>query len=243
MPKLIVFRGRTKEAVHELDPAEECSIGRTETATIRIDSPMVSRRHARVWWDAGRDEGCWILSDLGGTNGVWVNGEQVQEKVLSLGDFLEFGRHVIVFHESGLSRLEDLPTYAGRQSRLDEEESTVQLTADEMKRMVNKAETRLATHVRWKAETGLIELRLTEPRYLIGFTAQCAIRLPGNPLLGKTAAKLGRDFAGKWVLEPLSSLTAVRVNGEKVAGSRELGDGDTISVKGQELTFHSAMVE
>ncbi len=243
MPKLIVFRGRTKEAVHDLDPVEQCVIGRGEAATLRIDSPMVSRRHVLVSWKADRDEGCWLAEDLGGTNGFWVDGVQHEEKVLSLGDVLEFGRHVVVFHETGLSRLEDLPTYAGRRSRLDEEESTAHVSREDMQRMVQKAKTRLSTHLRWRGEDRLHELKLGEEKYLVGFTAQCAVRLPGNPLLGKTAAKVFRNFSGRFVIESLSSLAAVRVNGAKVSTEQELKDGDTITVKGHELTFHSALME
>jgi pSer/pThr/pTyr-binding forkhead associated (FHA) protein len=243
MPKLIVFRGRTKEGTHDLNPNVECIIGRGKDCTVHIESPLVSRRHARVFWDANVEDGAWVLEDLGGTNGLWVNGEEVSRKILTLGDFVEFGRHVIVFHEAGMSRFEDLPTFEGRRRPVLEEQPTAQVSREELARMTSKAKTRLATHIRWKNEVGIEELELTKTKYLIGFTAQCTIRLPGSPLLGKKAAHLSRDFEGKWNLEPLSSLAAVRVNGEKISKRRVVEDGDKISVKGLELTFHSSLLD
>jgi pSer/pThr/pTyr-binding forkhead associated (FHA) protein len=243
MPKLMVFRGRTKEATHDLDPDVEYIIGRGVSCTVHIDSTLVSRRHARVSWDGAIEEGAWVLEDLGGTNGLWVNGEEVSRKVLDLGDFVEFGRHVIVFYEAGLSQLEDLPTFAGKRRPVDKDESTAVVPPEDLARMRSRSKTRLATHVRWAGKTRIEELKLTEARYVIGFTAGCAIRLPGSPLFGKKAARLNRDFTGSWHLESLSSLAAVRINGAKVAGSREVQDGDKISVKGHDLTFQFSLVD
>ena len=243
MPKLIVFRGRTKESTKDLHPDFDYTVGRAEDCSVVIDSPVVSRRHARVFWQGEGQGGAWNVEDLGGANGLWVNGEQVKTKVLSLGDCLEFGRHLVVFHEAGLTKLEDLPTFAGRKVAGGEEESTAHVSADEMARMASRAKARLETHLRWKTEKGIRELLLTDKRYLVGFTAECAVRLDGSPLLGKKAAAIVRDYAGKYKIESLSSLAAVRVNGEKVASERVLEDGNTISVKGQDLTFHTSLLD
>ena len=45
------------------------------------------RRHAEL----RNEDGNWIVTDLGSTNGVKVNGRRVQEAVLQPGDELAFG--------------------------------------------------------------------------------------------------------------------------------------------------------
>src|SRR5205814_3023824 len=49
-------------------------IGRDPAVQLRIDLPLVSRRHAEVTWT---DDG-WVLRDLGSSNGTYVDGKQVQ---------------------------------------------------------------------------------------------------------------------------------------------------------------------
>jgi pSer/pThr/pTyr-binding forkhead associated (FHA) protein len=69
-------------------------VGRDEDVAIRVDEPLVSRRHARV---ERRGEG-WVVIDLGSTNFTRVNGQRVRrERELEHGDELSFGRARLVF--------------------------------------------------------------------------------------------------------------------------------------------------
>jgi len=69
-------------------------VGRDEDVAIRLDEPLVSRRHARI---ERRTEG-WVVVDLGSTNFTRVNGERVRrERVLAHGDELRLGRAVCRF--------------------------------------------------------------------------------------------------------------------------------------------------
>jgi ABC transport system ATP-binding/permease protein len=73
---------------------EEAEIGRDEDVAIRVDEPLVSRRHARL---LKRGEG-WVVVDLGSTNFTRVNGQRVRrEHELEHGDELRFGRTKLVF--------------------------------------------------------------------------------------------------------------------------------------------------
>jgi len=73
---------------------EEHEIGRDEDVAIRVDEPLVSRRHARI---LKRGEG-WVVVDLGSTNFTRVNGQRVRrERELEHGDELRFGRARLVF--------------------------------------------------------------------------------------------------------------------------------------------------
>lgn len=63
-------------------------VGRGESADVRIDDGFSSREHARLEWFSG----AWWLTDLGSSNGTYVNGRQVTGRVqLSNGDQIQIG--------------------------------------------------------------------------------------------------------------------------------------------------------
>jgi hypothetical protein len=68
-------------------------IGRSREADVRLSDVNVSRRHAEL-----RQEGAayWIV-DLGSTNGLEVNGKQVDRKRLRDGDRITLGSTEVVF--------------------------------------------------------------------------------------------------------------------------------------------------
>ncbi len=71
------------------------TIGRTNGNDLIIPGRTVSRRHARLWFDAGR----WFLEDVQSANGTLINGKRVhQPTVLNEGDVINFGDEVVVFN-------------------------------------------------------------------------------------------------------------------------------------------------
>jgi pSer/pThr/pTyr-binding forkhead associated (FHA) protein len=73
---------------------DEHEIGRDADVAIRVDEPLVSRRHARI---LKRGDG-WVVEDLGSTNFTRVNGQRVRRvRELEHGDELRFGRARFVF--------------------------------------------------------------------------------------------------------------------------------------------------
>jgi pSer/pThr/pTyr-binding forkhead associated (FHA) protein len=63
------------------------TIGRLPECTITLADTNVSRKHAEV-----RPEGAgFLLSDLGSTNGTFVNGARITQHELSDGDVITFG--------------------------------------------------------------------------------------------------------------------------------------------------------
>jgi len=81
-------------------------IGRGEDAAIQMDSPGVSRYHARILV-AGADA---TLEDLGSKNGSYVNGKLVTTRRLSDRDEIRLGATVLTFRiASQTSSTETLP--------------------------------------------------------------------------------------------------------------------------------------
>jgi len=71
----------------------EILIGRSSQAAIQIDHESVSRRHARLLLSESGVQ----LSDLGSTNGTYVNDEPITERTLSNGDLLKVGRTILKY--------------------------------------------------------------------------------------------------------------------------------------------------
>jgi VWFA-related protein len=61
-------------------------VGRADENDVVIDSPLVSRRHARI----ERAGGAYRVFDHGSTHGTYVNGRRVEEAALQVGDVLRF---------------------------------------------------------------------------------------------------------------------------------------------------------
>jgi hypothetical protein len=69
-------------------------VGRSNDCEVVLPDPNVSRHHAKLT-QSGED---WLIEDLGSTNGVVINGEQVhQATVLTTGDQIELGNCMLRF--------------------------------------------------------------------------------------------------------------------------------------------------
>jgi hypothetical protein len=66
---------------------EPIQIGRAPDCDLILVDPRVSRHHARL----RPREGVLVLTDLGSTNGTFVNGQRVREVVLGGGDRIQIG--------------------------------------------------------------------------------------------------------------------------------------------------------
>ena len=72
---------------HELADGETI-IGRRPDCHIVIGNSHVSRRHAQITAEAGT----YTITDLGSTNGTYVNGVHITEQILKNGDRIELGK-------------------------------------------------------------------------------------------------------------------------------------------------------
>jgi pSer/pThr/pTyr-binding forkhead associated (FHA) protein len=91
--------GRTRVAPLE---REWTRIGRSLAADVRFDDPTVSRRHALIVRQA---DGVRVLDDRS-LNGVFVNGERVEWRVLGEGDEIVVGRYRLHFLEAAEASLD-----------------------------------------------------------------------------------------------------------------------------------------
>ena len=89
MPKLIYHDsdGIDKTVALGSDPV---LIGRATECQVQTQDAMVSRRHARIFWD-----GNYWIEDLGSSNGVYVGNDKVQKAPFRIGDTVTCGSLVL----------------------------------------------------------------------------------------------------------------------------------------------------
>jgi pSer/pThr/pTyr-binding forkhead associated (FHA) protein len=78
---LIAYEGELEGERWVLDQ-DQITIGRSADCDVVLPKRQVSRYHARI----ERDDGGYLLHDLGSKNGTFVNGEQVQDEPYRLRD-------------------------------------------------------------------------------------------------------------------------------------------------------------
>jgi transcriptional regulator of acetoin/glycerol metabolism len=71
----------------------QLSIGRDESAALRIDGGGASRQHAELY----RQGPLYVVRDLGSTNGTWLGGRRIEHAPVSPGNVLRIGEWVGVF--------------------------------------------------------------------------------------------------------------------------------------------------
>jgi two-component system, NtrC family, sensor kinase len=104
MPSLFVYQGRDQGALFDLEEGA-IGIGRDAANVIQVHDTEVSRRHAQVQFDGTT---C-LISDLGSSNGTFVNGKRIDEECkLVSGDRVQFGNTMMLFTDPGESLPEDL---------------------------------------------------------------------------------------------------------------------------------------
>jgi len=87
---LVIKEGPSAGQTYPLEE-DEFIIGRAQSSRLQIDSPGISRQHARLTFE--KDQ--YLIEDLGSSNGTFVNGERISEpRPLKNGDTISLGQTV-----------------------------------------------------------------------------------------------------------------------------------------------------
>lgn len=222
------------------------SIGRLPDNMIVIDNPAVSGRHARVF----RDGNHYVVEDLQSTNGTFVNEKPIVRHVLLDHDVVLVGKHSLVFSQLG----GDQPGAAAAEPFVPDVGGTMMLDTIRHKSLLAGIETghgqagraaavprttspvapSLVGTVRVVAgKSAADEYTLAGVTSIIGKGDSAQIKLQGwfKP---KIAAALARKGDG-YTVTSMGAKTFV--NGQQVAGRRDLRNGDLIEVSGLTLEF------
>ena len=89
--RLIAIAG--SQAGRKFKIGDHAVLGRGGDAAVTLEDPEVSRCHARI---TKSDLGAYLLEDLGSKNGTQVNGLPITRHLLSFGDKIQVGPHVML---------------------------------------------------------------------------------------------------------------------------------------------------
>ena len=93
---LVVKRGPNAGSRFLLD-ADSTTAGRHPESDIFLDDVTVSRRHAEFV----RDNGGFLVRDVGSLNGTYLNRERIESAALTGGDEVQIGKYRLVFLTGG----------------------------------------------------------------------------------------------------------------------------------------------
>src|ERR1039457_3962642 len=87
MAKLVILSAGMTGRTQELK-VEKTTIGRVEDNTFQISEPSVSSHHCEVLLRGSEV----MVRDLNSTNGTYINGEKIAERVIKPGQILRLGQ-------------------------------------------------------------------------------------------------------------------------------------------------------
>jgi len=105
VPSLFVIRGNNQGSRFELEESI-LRLGRDSASPIQIHDTEVSRQHAEI----RRTEREYAISDLGSSNGTFVNGKRIERHELVSGDQIQVGRTLMLYTGPSDESDEDLAT-------------------------------------------------------------------------------------------------------------------------------------
>ncbi len=91
--------GKYKGGEYVLADNKETIVGRSSEIDLVLMEEMVSRKHAKMWFEDGKLN----IKDLGSTNGTFVNGEKIVQTTVGEGDRVLIGTSIMKVIESNTS--------------------------------------------------------------------------------------------------------------------------------------------
>jgi len=214
--------------------ANRVTIGRAARNDIVIDDPGVSACHAIL----ERDAGGFVIQDNRSTNGVFVNGERVDRRVLRYWDEIQIFNHVVKF--MALARL-DQEEHSGPPSLQPDLGATMEVDVSSIDDLIMLRRQRKQAYVVWEqgSEPGTKHL-LTKVNFCIGKGKGCDI--PIYRWFGpKVAASIQRQNDGFYLIP--GRWGGVDINGAKLSAAVKLKDGDSLRVRGCTFAFYNRICD
>jgi pSer/pThr/pTyr-binding forkhead associated (FHA) protein len=237
MARFEIFKEGKKLLDYEIIGAE-LIIGRDTTVGLRLDDPLVSRRHARVF----AADGAFHIEDKGASNGLFVNGVREYRKPLRDGDRIELGSHVLTYRQDASEAIamdDELVTGDNLPAVDDFDETGMQtqhISPAEMARLRRQVQSQMEPHLIQERVRPERIHPLKHSRNVIGTADSCELRIP--EVEGKQVAALERVPDGGFILKKTGLLGTLKVNGQKVR-DHMLRDGDKIEIGNAAFTYRA----
>jgi predicted component of type VI protein secretion system len=230
------------------------TIGRLPDNLIHVDNLAVSGHHAKIYWDQDK----YVIEDNNSLNGTFVNNRRVSKSALKDDDVILIGKHTVTFKDAWH---EDAgrPTQERTGPALPKMEATMVLDTKKAKEMIaaatagaaaagagkTAAPSDVAPQAPARERTGtltVLEGKTDAPSYVlsgkmsvIGKSDMASIKLKG--FFAPNMAALINKRDNKYFIAASEAKIKVKINGQEIAGQRELNEGDMIEVASIKATF------
>jgi hypothetical protein len=238
------------------------TVGRLPDNTIHIDNLAVSGHHAKIYWDGEK----FVIEDNNSLNGTYVNKHRISKAELKDGDEVLVGKHTLSFkdewHEGAPG-----PAAAEHKPTVPQMQATMVLDTKKAKEMLAMAAAaRTGTpppapaghespavppppaHVEPPAPPkerigmfSVLDGKTDASSYVLGKMCvlgksdMASIKLKG--FFAPNMAALVNKRDNKYFIAASEAKIKVRINGQEIAGQRELHEGDVVEVAGIKLNF------
>ena len=237
------------------------TIGRQPDNLLRIDNPIVSGHHARIFWENNH----YVLEDNESFNGTYLNNRSVSRAALSDGDVIVIGKHRIEFHggagkRDASSSSVTLDRTSGWQAQVERAappqlEATMVLDTGKLKEMMAKmasgaapvrpsgialvpAYESMAVRRRQIGMVTIVAGRTDRQQYflsskfsVIGKSMMASIRLK-RWFAPRVAASIHQWEDGYFLVRAAKNIRIKINNAEVTQGQQELKSGDQFEVAG-----------
>ncbi|MBA3016433.1 MAG: FHA domain-containing protein [Proteobacteria bacterium] len=209
------------------------TIGRGNECDISLDNTAISRQHISI----SMNSGIYFVSDMGSTNGTFVNGKKIKtDEPVSEKDVIVFGKFTLTPLVHGETALRVAASVSVGAMDLDEE--TVFVTNKKQPPSTQQFKSKSVgpglTVIRGEASTKKLPLGGTSS-VKIGKDPSCDMVIPGWFVAKAQAYIIKRDTA--FILIPQRSWAGTYVNDIKITSEYTLRSGDIITIRGTTLRF------
>lgn len=235
-----------------------CTIGRLPDNAVQIDNLAVSGHHAKIYWDQDK----YIIEDNNSLNGTYVNNVRINRHTLKDGDSVLIGKHTLAFKEEWQAGKPVQPAAAPASAgpAVPKLEETVVLDTKRRKEMLASTPAgasasapsagssptqkyaappppieRIGLLTIIEGKTDQREYLLTAKMSVIGKSEMASIKLKGW-FAPKMAALISKRDNGYFIAASEKD-QKVKINGEEIAGQKQLSDGDVVEVAGIKMAF------
>lgn len=226
MAKITVMFGSNVEAEYTLEKAE-AKIGRSMDCDIVVDNLGVSRHHCSIVKEGEN----WVLVDGGSNNGTFIGGQKISRHALKTNDKIVLGKHSLIYDGAGFAASNGKKKAAGASMG---GEMTMFVDQAALAKAMSGDGKRYVISLQQGGREVLAQLMREET--VIGTAGD----IPCKGFLVKPVqAKILKSSVGHKIVT-MGGWRAVRVNGQKVSGDRDLKSGDVIVIAGARFTYRPA---
>lgn len=229
------------------------TIGRLPDNLIHVDNLAVSGHHAKIYWDNDK----YVIEDNNSLNGTFLNNRRISKAALKDDDVILIGKHTVTFKDTWH---DDAAAGAPKQvagPAVPKMEATMVLDTKKAKEMIAAATAGAANAaagggqaaaapppVPGRERTGtlaIIDGKTDQKSYVlgkmsvIGKSDMASIKLKG--FFAPNMAALINKRENKYFIAASEAKIKVKINGQEIAGQKELAEGDVVEVAGVKASF------